>query len=184
MTAVASPGQKLTMNCPAELDNESFDIKDGEEVISLVKGLVNGRHPGILCTIGLDGKPAVRWMSTLAFDDFPVFYTLTAPGSRKVAQIQTHPAVTWMFFNHNRSLILNLTGKARILTETRTLKRVWQHVENKSHTYFLNQYAKGPGFVVVETTVESIECSSPQNGLRFTVTPGELAPAAPGGRPH
>ena len=163
------------MISPSLIDNESFDIDDSEDILGLVKGLVNGHHPGILCTVDAQGSPAVRWMSTLAFDEFPVFYTLTSPTSRKVAQIQAHPAVNWMFSNADRSLILNLRGHARVLTETRTLKRVWKQVEDKSHAYFLQRYAKGPGFLVIETTVDAIECTSPQNGLKFAVTPDELA---------
>ncbi len=163
------------MNTAPETDSESFDIEDSEDIIGLAKSLVNGLHAGILSTVDQDGKPEVRWMSTLSFDEFPVFYTLTAPDSRKVGQIRQHPDVNWMFFNHDKSLILNLLGKARVLTDTRTLRRVWKQVEDKSHAYFLKEYAKAPNFAVIETTVESIECSSPQNALRFTVKPSELA---------
>jgi general stress protein 26 len=166
------------MNTKPTIDCESFDIEDSEDIIGLAKTLVNGRHPGILGTVDEHGKPALRWMSTFSFDEFPVFHTLTAPGSRKVEQIQQHPDVNWMFFNQDMSLILNLVGKARVLTDTRTLKRVWRQVEDKSHPYFLDRYAKGPGFVVIETTVEKIECNSPQNALRFAVQPSELAPVS------
>jgi len=163
------------MNTTPELDHDAFDIEDSGDIIGLLKSLVDGHHPGLLCTIDARGWPAIRWMTTLAFETMPVFQTLTAPDSRKVAQIRANPAVTWMFFNHDRSLILNLTGRARVLTDTATLKRVWKQVQDKSHTYFLQKYARGPGFVVVETTVETIECNSPENGLRFTLRPEDLA---------
>lgn len=157
------------------IDSDSFDIEDSEDIVGLAKTLVNGSHAGVLSSVDADGKPEVRWMSTLSFEEFPVFYTLTAPGSRKVVQIQQHPDVNWMFSNHDLSLIVNLTGTARVLTDTPTLKRVWQQIEDKSHAYFLKQYSKGPGFVVIETTVSAIECSSPKNSLRFSLQPSELA---------
>ncbi|HEY5895599.1 MAG TPA: pyridoxamine 5'-phosphate oxidase family protein [Chthoniobacterales bacterium] len=165
------------MKTPPEIDSESFDIEDSEDIIGLAKSLVNGRHPGILCTVDQEGKPAVRWMSTLSFDEFPIFHTLTSPNSRKVGQIQQHPDVNWMFSNSDKSLILNLIGKAKVLTETRTLKRIWKKVEDKSHAYFLQEYAKAPGFVVIETSVTAIECSSPMNALRFAINPPDLAHA-------
>ena len=165
------------MNIGPEIDSESFDIEDSEDIIGLAKTLVNGRHAGILSTVDESGRPQVRWMSTLDFNKFPVFFTLTAPDSRKVDQIRLHPAVNWMFFNHDLSLILNLIGHARVLTEARTCKRIWKQVEDKSHAYFLKQYSGNSDFVVIETKVEAIECSSPQNGLRFNVKPSDLAHA-------
>ena len=165
------------MTTEPDIDSDSFDIEDSEDVIGLARSLVDGNHIGLLSTINLDGKPEVRWMSTLSFDGFPIFHALTGPNSRKVKEIKAHADVNWMFSNHDLSLILNLIGKARVLSDTPTLKRVWRHVEDKSHAYFLNQYAKGPGFVVIETTVEEIECSSPKNGFRFAVKPSDLAHA-------
>ena len=74
----------IAMNIGPEIDSESFDIEDSEDIIGLAKNLVNGRHAGILSTVDESGRPQVRWMSTLAFNKFPVFFTLTAPDSRKV----------------------------------------------------------------------------------------------------
>lgn len=165
------------MKTTPEIDREPSDIEDAADIIGLARKLINGSRAGILSTVDQDGRPELRWMSTLAFDQFPVFCTLTAPDSRKVAQIEQHPDVNWLFFNDDRSMILNLIGKARVLNDTVTLKRVWQQVENKSLTYFLNQYGKAPGFVVIETVVETIECTTPKSALRFAIHPSELKEA-------
>lgn len=162
------------MSIAPVIDSDSFNIEDSDDIIGLAKTLVNGSHPGVLSSVDQHGKPEARWMATLSFDEFPIFYTLTSPDSRKVEQIKHHPDVNWMFSNHDLSLILNLIGKARVLTDTPTLKRVWKQIEDKSQAYFLNQYSKGAGFVVIETTVEVIECASPKNALRFTLNPAEL----------
>lgn len=163
------------MNNPIVPENDSFNIEDSDDIIGVAKGLVDGRHFGILGTVDEKGSPAVRWMSTLSFDEFPRFYTLTHPRSRKVEQIKHHSEVTWMFSNHDLSLILNLKGTARVITDRPILKRVWKQIEDKSHAYFLKQYADAPGFVVIETTVETIECTSPCNTLSFTIAPELLA---------
>ena len=163
------------MNSTSNLETESFNIGDTDDVVALMKRLFDGRHAGILATVNQDGNPEVRLMSTLSFDEFPVFYTLTAPDSRKVKQIDRRPGVNWLFFDDNKSLIVNLIGKAHVLVDTPTLKRIWRQVEDKSHVYFLNQYSRGPGFVVIATTVESIECSSPKNARQFSLKPSDLA---------
>jgi general stress protein 26 len=163
------------MNIAPEPERDNFEFEDADDIIGIAKSVVDGHHPGILATVDEDGKPAVRWMSTLSFDQFPIFYTLTRPDSRKVAQIEKTPVVNWMFSNHNRTLILNLIGRARVLKDTPTLKRVWQKVVDKSLPYFMDQYAKGLGFVVIETRVEVIECTSPKSALCFKIEAAEMA---------
>jgi hypothetical protein len=69
---------------------------------------------------------------------------------------------------------LNLIGKARVLYDTPTLKRVWKKVVDKSLPYFMDQYAKGIGFVVIETRAEVIECTSPKSALRFKIEAAEM----------
>jgi hypothetical protein len=61
-----------------------------------------------------------------------------------------------------------------VVEDPKTLKRVWDKIEDKSHAYFLNQYSRAPGFVAIETLVEHIECVSPVNNLKFSVPVGEL----------
>ena len=80
--------------------------------------------------------PQSRWMATMSFDDFPDLYTLTSATSRKVAQIQEHPIVYWMFSNHDLSFIVNLTGRAEIyLHEAEAMKRIWQQIADKSSAF-------------------------------------------------
>jgi general stress protein 26 len=146
-----------------------------EQIVALARQLIKVCPIGVLTTIDEHGKPRARWMSTLSFDELPIFHALTGPDSRKIAQIERHPDVNWMFCNENFTLVLNLIGPARVITDTPTLKRVWRQVEDKSHAYFLKQYAKGPGFAVIETTVTSVECTSPQDATCVDLAPAELA---------
>jgi len=163
------------MNNPLNLEQQSFELSESEDLLGLAKSLVNGRHPGILGTVDDEGNPQLRWMSSLNFDDFPIFYSLTSPTSNKVGEIKNCPKVNWMFFNGDCSLVLNLHGQAKIIGEPAVLKQVWQKIVDMSHPYFLDQYASKLGFVVIETTVNTIECTSPSSGLRLTWTPEELS---------
>jgi general stress protein 26 len=96
------------------IDAGPSGLQSKEQFVALARELIGGRQTGILTTIDEQGRPGARWMSTLSFDEFPIFYALTGPESRKVAQIQRHPAVNWMFFNENLSVVFNLIGQARI----------------------------------------------------------------------
>ena len=112
----------------------------------------------------------------MSFDDFPDLYTLTSATSRKVAQIQEHPIVHWMFSNQDLSFIVNLTGRAEIyLHEADAMKRIWGQIVDKSRAFFLGDSVKGPGFVVIHTKVEMIECTIPRKVLRFSFDPRRWA---------
>jgi general stress protein 26 len=164
------------MNTFPETDVNSLDAKDREQVISMAKQLLKGNNPGILSTVDQSGFPQSRWMATMSFDDFPDLYTLTSATSRKVAQIQEHPTVHWMFSNQDLSFIVNLTGTAEIyLHEADAMKRIWGQIADKSRAYFLGDSVRGPGFVVIHTKVEMIECTIPRKVLRFSIDPAEMS---------
>ena len=164
------------MNTFPETDVNSLDPKNREQVISMAKQLLKGNNPGILSTVDQSGFPQSRWMATMSFDDFPDLYTLTAANSRKVGQIQEHPVVHWMFSNHDLSFVVNLTGRAEIfLRDAQTMKRVWKQITDKSRAFFLGDSVEGPGFVVIHTKVEMIECTLPRKILRFLIDPAEMS---------
>jgi general stress protein 26 len=164
------------MNTFPETDVNSVDPKNREQLIRTARELLKGNNPGILSTVDQSGFPQSRWMATMSFDDFPDLYTLTSARSRKVAQIQEHPIVHWMFSNHDLSFIVNLTGRAEIyLREAEAMKRIWQQIVDKSRAFFLGDSVKGPGFVVIHTKVEKIECTIPRKVLTFSIDPAEMS---------
>jgi general stress protein 26 len=163
------------MNAFPETDVDSLDPKNRDQIISMARELLRGGNPGIFSTIDQSGFPRSRWMATMSFDDFPDLYTLTSATSRKVAQIQEHPIVHWMFSNQDLSFIVNLTGKAEIyLHEADAMKRIWHQIADKSRAFFLGDSVKGPGFVVIHTKVEMIECTIPRKVLTFSIDPTEI----------
>ena len=81
-----------------------------------------------------------------------------------------------MFSNQDLSFIVNLTGKAEIyLHEAAEMERIWRQVADKSRAYFLGDSAKDPGFVMIHTKVETIECVIPRKILRFSIDPAEMS---------
>ncbi|MGA7215877.1 MAG: pyridoxamine 5'-phosphate oxidase family protein [Terrimicrobiaceae bacterium] len=163
------------MNTFPETQVGSLDPNNREQVISMARQLLAGSNPGILSTVDQRGFPQSRWMSTMSFDDFPNLYTLTSATSRKVAHIQEHPTVHWMFSNHDLSFIVNLTGTAEIyLRDAKTMKQIWHQIVDKSRAYFLGESVDGPGFLVIHTKVEIIECTLPRKVLKVSIDPEDM----------
>jgi hypothetical protein len=76
------------------------------------------------------------------------------------------------FSNHDLSFVVNLSGRAELfLRDSETMKQVWTQITDKSRAFFL---VEGPGFAVIHTRVEMIECTIPRKMLSFLIDPGEL----------
>lgn len=147
----------------------SFSLDDSDDISSIARELIDGTHPGILTTVDPNGRPHVRWMATTSFDDFPYIYTLTGPRSRKLSHIQRNPYVEWMFSGDDLTIVMNLAGRANILSDPAEIKRVWKRIEDKSHAYFLNNFSERPGVAVLQTEVEKVICSLPESCLSWAV---------------
>ncbi|CAN5632246.1 hypothetical protein BH09VER1_BH09VER1_15020 [soil metagenome] len=133
------------------------------------KGLIDGKHAGILTTVDGHGHPHARWMATLAFDDFPYIYTLTSSTSRKLSHIANQPTVAWMFSSEDLGVVLNLAGPADIVVNLHEQKRIWEMVSDKSHAYFLKQFGSGSEYTVLKTTVRQIECCIPEKNAHWQI---------------
>jgi len=145
--------------------------RHAEHVVELAKKLADGTRPGVLATVDEEGRPHLRWMATLSLYDFPRLYTITSPTSRKIAHIQKNPHVSWMFSNEETTVVVNIEGRARIETDPAEMNRVWRMLEDKSKAFFLSIANDGPGFAVIETEIEDIECIVPKYDFRFKAQP-------------
>ncbi len=141
--------------------------KHAEYAIELAKKMADGTRPGILATVDEHGMPHLRWMATLSLQDFPLLYTITSPTSRKVQHIKDHPNVSWMFSNEEMNVIVNIRGQARVTNDPAKMQRIWNLLEDKSKAYFLSIAIAGPGFAVIETEIEDIDCIVPKYDIRF-----------------
>ncbi len=173
------------MTPPGRAD-ETFQLDECDDLEGLARQLIDGNHAGVLTTVGDDGCPRARWMATFSFEGFPKIRTLTSAASAKVRQIKRHPKVNWMFSNADLSLIVNLAGTAEILSDTRSVKRALKAVTDTSHAFFMKNFSGGLDIVVIETTVERIDCTLPQSSLKwsqFVTEPGPKRRTAPARRP-
>jgi general stress protein 26 len=171
------------LSCWQEESDGTFNPEDCDDVIGVMKSLIDGNHPGLLTTVDEANRPHARWMATFAFEQFPHIYTLTSPDSRKLGHIGRNPHVEWVFSSQNLGIVLNLSGEARILTKAAEIKKIWRMVEDKSHAYFLKNFRERPGFTVVETLVTRIECTIPRFGYRWSVDVETLRPTRAQNKP-
>ncbi len=151
----------------------------GEHVIVLAKQLADGNRPGALATIDREGKPHMRWMSTLSLQEFPCLYALTSPVSRKVEHIRANPNVSWMFTTESSSMVINLSGTASIVTDKNVINRIWRVIENKSNAFFLSLDTAADGIAVIETVIEDIECVVPRYDLHYPPKPSDYSILSP-----
>ena len=152
--------------------------KHAEYVIDIAKKLADGKRPGILATVDEQGMPHLRWMATLSLHDWPRLYTITSPNSRKVQHIKAHPSVSWMFSNNEMNVVVNIRGKARIATDVVKMQHVWKLLEDKSKAYFLSIATDGPGYAVIETEIEDIDCIVPKYDIKFQAHSVDIASEA------
>lgn len=157
----------IIMNHPRTQERHEKITAHGDHVIRLAKQLADGNRPGVLATVDEDGLPHLRWMSTLSLREFPQLYALTSPASRKVEHIRNHPKVSWMFTAEGSSMVVNLSGTARVVSDKNEINRVWSVIENKSNAFFLSLDTAADGVAVIETTIEDVECVVPRYDLHY-----------------
>jgi general stress protein 26 len=143
-------------------------------VVDVAKKLADGKRPGILATVDEHGMPHLRWMATLSLHDFPLLYTITSPNSAKIQHIQKKTNVSWMFSNEEMNIVLNIRGKARINCDFGKMQYVWKLLEDKSKAYFLSLATDGPGFAVIETEIEDMDCIVPKYDIKFQTHAADL----------
>jgi general stress protein 26 len=145
-----------------------------EYVIDLAKKLASGGRPGVLATVDEHGMPHLRWMATLSLRDFPILYTITSPDSRKIQHIARNPNVSWMFSNEEMNIVVNIRGKARISDDVGQMQHAWKLLEDKSKAFFLSITSDNPGFAVIETEIEDIDCIVPKYDIKFHAAGADL----------
>ena len=145
----------------------SLSTGDGDMIARLAYYLADGSRPGILTTVNSSGRPHAQWMPTIGFGDFPHLYATTSPGSRELDHLERQPFVNWMFGNESRSVVVNLTGIARVVTEAALINRIWNLRTERARLLHKSSLDTELGFILIETEVENIECNIPRDKFKI-----------------
>jgi general stress protein 26 len=130
--------------------------------------VVNQAFIGLLTTVDSNGVPQARWMGSALVTGSPwMLYTLTARGSRKIAQIAQNPNVTWVFSTPECADVATLFGQAHVLSSPMVAQSVWDRLMDCVRDYCMSALSNDSNLEVVtlETRVSRIELISPR--LRF-----------------
>jgi len=146
-----------------------------DHVIRLTKELASGGRPGVLSTTAPDGASRVRWMGTLSISEFPHLYALTSESSRKIVEIRHDARVTWMFTSDAPATVVNIFGRAKIITKQTEVYRIWQLIENKGLAFFMNLENTDETIAVIDTLITAIECVVPRYGFSYSVKEFEIS---------
>ena len=134
------------------------------ELLARAINLVNRQQVGVMCTVTADGKPAARWMTSVADAGLRTLYTMTAADTRKVAELQAHPAVAWVFTAEGFGDVVTLRGTVKVHMSALAGMQAWDRLSRAVQTYAFGSLrsSEEPHIVTLETTVESLEILSPE----------------------
>ncbi|HLS29176.1 MAG TPA: pyridoxamine 5'-phosphate oxidase family protein [Opitutales bacterium] len=133
-----------------------------------------GHEVGILATADKSGVPHSVYMGTVTSPVVDRLLTMTAPESRKIANILENPRVEWLFVDEEKEELLYLYGKARVLEEPAEVEAAWQKISDKSRAYFMLYQDVGIQFLIVETEVEKFEYRVPRKNEVHVATAAEI----------
>ena len=106
-----------------------------------------------LITIGNDGTPRGRMMANLPLKDDMVIWYATGTQSRKVAEIETNPAVSVFYYRPTDHSSVSAMGRAQIVRDDETRKKMWQDAWS---AYWKDGY-RDPGYCLIKITPKKLE---------------------------
>lgn len=147
--------------------SDSQPLTDAQILENALK-IITHAFVGALTTVDADGVPHSRWMGAATGNDgLARLYTLTGRGTRKIEHIQNNPHVTWLFTSPNYNEVITLMGTAKLLDSPVVQQGVWDRLADCARTYGMNALSNTENleFIVVETTVTTMEYLNPSEGV-------------------
>lgn len=112
----------------------------------LRQGAVKRGHPFRYCTMGTVGSEKSLRMRTVVLRRVTenlglIFYTDNR--TKKIDHIKENAAVSLLFYHPKKLLQLKVTGKAKIITDEKTLQKYWSGVQPSSRKDYTTVLAPG-----------------------------------------
>lgn len=137
-------------------------MKIDDDISRAAYEVVTGTRNAILATADDQGCPHATWMTADVTPDLEEVISITAPISRKVADLRRNPQAEWMFGSPSMESLVHLSGPTRLL-EGEAARRHWDKMPGKLHAYYrkycdLDDHNQ---FVVIRTSVHRVVFSKP-----------------------
>lgn len=138
------------------------------ELLAEAVGIVNDAFLGLLTTVDADAAPHARWMGAAAMGGgLREIFTICGRNTRKVAQIEKHPRVCWVFSTDDHAGVVTLHGRAEILSAPMVSQKIWDRLVDHARTWAINALSDDAHleFVTIRTAVERVEILSPRHRI-------------------
>lgn len=137
-------------------------MKIDDDISRAAYEVVTGTRQAIFATADDQGAPHATWMTADVTPDLEEVVSITAPISRKVADLRRNPQAEWMFATPSMESLVYLSGPTRVL-EGDAAKRHWDKMPGKLHAYYrkycdIDDHTR---FVVIRTSVEKVVFCKP-----------------------
>lgn len=152
--------------------SDSQSLTDAQILDNALK-IVTHAFIGALTTVDQDAVPHSRWMGAATGNDgLARLYTLTGRSTRKIDHIENNPHVTWLFSSPHYSEVISLMGTAKLLDSPVVQQSVWDRLAECAQAYGMNALSNTENleFIVIETTVTSMEYLNPGEGVNHPRT--------------
>jgi general stress protein 26 len=124
--------------------------------------IVADNRLAMLATADDKGMAHASWMTAQVTPDLEEVISVTAPITRKVADLRCNPQAEWMFASNGMETLVYLSGRTRVV-EGEAAKRYWDRMTGKDRAYY-RKYCDTDdytNFVIVRTAVQKIVVCKP-----------------------
>ena len=138
------------------------------DVIQEALNVINEAFVGLFSTCDASGVPYSRVMGAAPVSEgLRKLYTLSGKQTRKLEHLAHQPEICWLFNSAHYAEVVTLHGQARVLDSPVVAQPVWDRLAECAQAYSMNALSNEDNleFVVVETTVETIEFICPRMGI-------------------
>lgn len=141
---------------------------NANELMQVVRGLLDDTKTAILATSGPDGVPRVRWMTPAVLDEWPnELFCLTSPESVKAGQIKPNREVEWMVQSATLDRVVHLRGRAVLVDNPAARAIVVERLSGRLAHFWRNH--EPDDCVVLETVLTEATIQWTISGREETV---------------
>ena len=142
---------------------------DRHGVMRRLEELLDDAHTGLLATVDEQGRANLRWMIPVVLRSRPDhLFAFSCTGTRKVADIETNPRVTWLIQNRSITEVITLYGVMRGIDNPALKNEIFENVGARLESFW-KMHCRLDEFVILETRLEKAVHYLPMKDQRAEV---------------
>ena len=142
---------------------------DQRQLITELSTIIDEVKTAVLITTGQNNCPRGRWVTPAILTEHPDrIYCFSHPASIKVAHINTHGSVAWLFQTPSLAKVISVAGIARVIDNPALKAELIDLLAQRLITFW-KVNIRDSDFVVIETCIQKAEYFSTDQGTTATV---------------